>query len=36
MEGGEEEDKVGLSAVSEQELELARNAKEAFDSHRYS
>ena len=34
MEGGEEEDKAGLCAVTEQELELAKSAKDAFDNHR--
>ena len=37
MEGSEheEDDKPVMAAVSEQELELSRNAKDAFDGHRY-
>lgn len=36
MEGGEheEDDRQVMAAVSEQELELSRNAKEAFDGRR--
>ena len=33
-QGCEEEEKALVSAVSEQELELSRSAKEAFDGRR--